>query len=697
MGKTLIEMRADLRTDLKDPAALWSDPELDRSVEKAVSDLSRFLPMEKIYEVTVDYEVAAEAFTTPAAASEDAIVADENIATISDGHTCDNLVDRVPDVPRPVAILLTDADESITAFTIIVKGTDENGSYITESFHLSGGLSQVGKKYFKTIVEVEFAHIAGNGSGDRLDVGTTNAYDSYVYLDNKPIKPNSETISGKTRDTDYIMDYANGGIKYINGGSMAAGTAYTIKYEKSQISIDLSPIKDDFIRLDRVEYAAGKVPQEFITSEIHAGVLTITGDLESQKEMTAKEHMAIYYHARHSPPSAEAPGSYPSFLDNTVILAASAYALFIEALQYEQQAVTDLASVRTELGYCGGADGISAIHALVDSALDKVDIYVIGSMADALTAAAGQYAKANVALTAITGSGIHGLATAAFGRAAALLVDTSGEIDAALIKVATYLEPIDTQNNAADVLAEIHDMEAYLRDLIVKLSDGSGALKDANTYLAEVDTTDLGQATVGAEGLLETGDDKINTVNLGSNVPENYAIYSGARVAIANARISAALGFLREAELRLATVRSYIEESAGWVRIGETFIAEASQHVAAANAAITEGSGRVAQLGGYVAEAMQRVNAGNGYVAEAEGRLGMVRAFIDEANSRIAEINNHLAEAAQYQLTAGADMALADKFRAEAIERRNEAWAIWRDPSQYIGDFSISPVRQPSQ
>ncbi|GAH00980.1 unnamed protein product, partial [marine sediment metagenome] len=37
---------------------------------------------------------------------------------------------------------------------------------------------------------------------------------------------------------------------------------------------------------------------------------------------------------------------------------------------------------------------------------------------------------------------------------------------------------------------------------------------------------------------------------------------------------------------------------------------------------------------------------------------------------------------------------LADRFRAEADERRNEVYSIWRDRKQYIGDFTAGSMRQ---
>jgi len=594
--KTIAHYRADLRLDLKCTGALWSDGELDRCLERAVADLSRFRPNEKKLELTVDAEVSAESFTTPAASDPDYFVDAEDCSDLDDGDTA-TLAHAVPDMPRPVLVTITDADTSITELIIIVKGYDVDNNYIEENFYLKDGLVQTGVKYFAQVTEVEFDEVTGEGAADVVDVGTGATAGVWVQLANKSIKWQSETVTGYTRDTDYEMDYRGGRIAMKSGTTMTDALDCTIDYTKSKIDIDISSIMEDLIRVSRVEYPVGNMPQTYALFEVFGSILTITGGFDSQSEVADAQHAAIQYQVAHSLPSASSPGSYPNFLDTSVQLAASAYALFMMALESEHQTITDLAAVRTELELTTG------VHTLADAALDK---------------------------------------------AAALLVATTGKIDAALIKVTTYLETNGTTDNAKDRLAEITDMETYLRDLITKLADGTGALADANTNLDNVLTVTLDKATTGAEPYLDTGDSLIPEINKAGRVPERYAEYALARVKIADTRINLAIGFLQEANTRLALLKSYMEESDAWRRIGETFIYEAAQHIAAANAASLE------------------------------------------ASNRIYEIDRYLAEAAQYQQLAQNNIALADRWRAEAIERRNEAWAIWKDAPQYAPMYSIS-------
>lgn len=552
--KVIGNYRADLRLDLKDSGAIWSDAELDRCVERAVADLTRFRPLEKSAEFIVDATVSAESFTTPEATDPDYFVDDMDISASVDGSTC-TLVSRTPDVPRPVKVSITDAKElgnevatSIHDLVIIVKGRDVDGNYMEEYFYLADGLVQTGKKYFAAVTEVEIDEIDNNGANDKLDVGTGTNEGVFVQLANKPIQFNSDAITGFTRYADYIMDYYNGRIAMKTGGTMVVATAYNIAYTKSKVSVDISDLTD-LIRVERVEYPVGTVPEELSTKEVWGSILTVTSvGLASQAEASDKQHVLVHYLAQHQIPGASSPGTYPSFLDWTVELAASAYALFIEALQHELAAVTAIGTATTGM---------------------------LGALANAET----------------------------------YLID-------------------NTTDDAESKLAAIATDIALLRDAIHK--DGTpdtGALFEANALLLEVSSIDLDVATVGAVAWLLEGELLINTVNLGENVPALFAEYAKAKTQIGQTRVQAALGLVQEASARLSNLRTYLEEAGAWTRISEDF----------------------------------------------------------------------LAQAVQYKAAADSDLWIADRYREEAIERRNEAWAIWSSPPQYAPQYTLAQRAQPKE
>ena len=561
MAKTIQHYLNDLRTDLKDSGAVWSDAELTRCVEKAVADYSRFNPRERQREITIDYEVDDESVTLPTTSDIDYFVAAYDLNAKTDGAVA-TMAAYVPDVPRPVRIAVTDANTSITQLVIIVKGYDEDNKYIEEFFYLEGGLIQTGQHYFSRVTEVELDEIAGNGAADLLNVGTGTDSDVWRRLAYRPIKSASLTRTGSTLDTDFEVDYAEGRIRRISDGNLVAGTAYTVDYTRSRIDIDLSTLIDDLIKVERVEYPSGSVPQNHSKFEVWGDILTVAGDMVSQAEMTDAEHLIIKYLVSHSAPSAQSSGSYPSYLDTTVQLAATAYALLIEALQYTHAAATNITNAGTAL------TAIAAIHTACDAALDKV---------------------------------------------------------------ITYLES-NTNEDAKYWLTKITTDIANLRTSI------ETALDAAASGLGEVDTTSLDKATTGAEGLLDAGDNFIDTVNDGDNVPGLYRDYSLARAQIANARLAAASQYIAEATARMANLNSYIAQAGGWMAVA------------------------------------------SGFVEEASGRLG--------------EMDRYLQEAALHQQTADINLRLAEVYRTEAFARRDEAWAIWMSPSQISPTYSLGQRRQ---
>ena len=641
MDYLVIDLKMSLDTEI-------STAEATRCIVRAVDDMSRTLPRERIYEHTWVEAVTDDSFTTPVTASDTSLVNGISISAATDGDMA-TLVTYWLDVPRPCEVTITDGDTSITRLTLIIKGTDADGVYREERFYRHGGLEQTGKVYFSSIKEIEINEISGNGAGDVLSVGYASAYDIWVQLDN-PIKPDSETIysgAAKTgtkyvKDTDYRMDYANGRIKLISGGSISENTTYYANYDRAQTAIDISTIIPELIRITKVLYPADKVPEQSVAFSIWENMLTLGSPRPgvSQEAMVDKEHIAIFYEARHAPPTDVSSGSYPEHLNQVVLIGAAGYALLIEAIQYEQQAVTDLASART-------------------------------------------------ALTSITGSGIHGLAIAALAKAAVLLTASSGKIDLALTKVALYLETYDDgasgspTDNARDVLANITDEASTLRTRIDALLSKSNdylfgdtepsALKYLDTGDAIVSAIDAttyltGTSGVAAKFYLDTGDGLINQLNDGgADVPTKYADYARAAAQIsqglrgqaetyagyASACIALFNGLVTEAQTRIANIASIIQESDAWRAIGETFI------------------------------------------AEAQTLIGQVNACATEAATHISRLDRYIAEAAQHQETANIDMLLSDRFRAEAQIRLIEFHDILKSKAEYRKRVVSVPVRQP--
>ena len=606
MAKTRLQMRADLRLDLRDSGALWSDGELNRCVERAVADLSRFLPRERVYEEVLDFTVTGETVTMPLDAVSGQIVAVEGLAnTVVDGDLA--TVDGQPDVPRPLRYLLSDADDSVTGMTIIVSGTDENDVAVEEvSSYIKGDDKLwMGKVCFKAVYSVEFDQIAGNAAPDQFELGIDAYTDVWVSLAYKPIKWGSEKdvtdvdANAIVRGTDFEIDYVQGKIKATSGGDIVAGDTVTISYTKNQTHIDLSSLAD-FIRVHRVEYPVGNIPQTFCPTELFGKLLSITGMGESEEQQALQDgkQVRVQYDAFHQSPNDYAPGTIPEFLENTILQAAGAYALFVYALKAEHQTLIDLTTARTAIAAANSA------QTALGTAMTNIKKY-LDNNTDA--------------------------------DAAGVLEDITTDIANLRTAIANALDAANT----------------YMDDVAFDLSNADSAKAE---YMGAIANYVGGGTEPDIKAYLEAGDAILNTIATGGEderTPEVYATFAqivkNALVAAheqdrrfyqqdATARTNAALGYVQEAAQRLANLRSYTEQA-------------------------------------------------NSYTAIAS-------VFAREAETRAVQVESYLREAAHSIEVAGANLSASDRFRTEALERRNEVWGIWRDRKEYIGDFASSAMLQ---
>jgi hypothetical protein len=521
-------MRADLRTDLKDSGSLWSDAELNRAIEKAVSDLSRYLPRSRLYEEVLEFGVTGESVTFPVDTDPDRIVDAQTFNGKSAGNTF--TIAAQPDVPRALTLLVTDADGSMTDWHIRIDGTDEDDMGVSEDFYFGNGLSQTGKQVFKRVHAVTLVETFGGTAvaGDVLDIGVGAYTDVWVKLANKPVKYSSDSATDAgsntlARNTDYSIDYARGMVKAVSGGDIAAGEVCTFAYTKNQTHIDLSAL-DDFIRAYRVEYPVGDIPQTFCSFELYGRYLSITGSGESEPQPTLQEHkhVRVYYDATHHPPSDFSPGTVPEFLENTVVMAAAAYALLTYSLKCEHQALVDIATARASV------ISADAVHTDIEA-----NLAVVGGYLDDGSSALGLCASLHSAIIAA--------------------------LDAASV----FLDAVATDlTNADNVRADYITTTNYV--------DG-GSEPDIKTYLA-------------------SGGNLLNTITKGGEnerTPEMYAMYARAvKDALvgafeldrqlyqqnATARTNAALAFVQEASQRIQDIQANIAEAEGYNSIAATMV-----------------------------------------------------------------------------------------------------------------------------
>jgi len=469
-----------------------------------------------------------------------------------------------------------------------------------------------------------------------------DAHGTYVSLVHKPIDYDSETVTSAdgnttyTRDTDYTMEYREGKITTISGGSMELSTEYLISYTVDKASLDISLITDA-IRIVRVEYPVGNLPQSFVDFGIWNNILYINiySDGQSQNMFEGK-HIIVYYQAECTAPTVSADGSYPSVLDEIILKGATAYALMIRGIKEQHDARTDLDSAATDMGSVSITD--------IETALDKVITYV-GNADTALSAVSTRITEALTALDKVateieqagsdTGEDMEGIS------------DILTDVDSALDEVSTQISSMGT---ALGEIAAIWTDEETYRDY-------------SNT-------------------LLTSGDDYINKVNVGDRVAEMYNLFANTQANLARLSESVRNTKLAEAETYLTSASYYV--------------AEANARFGLINSRIEMSRERVNQARGYMEEADRRINAAGGYLNQANTNLSSDNTYIAEANSRIAAQELLKNSSDGYINLANQHQSVSSRYLQEAIERRNEFWSILRDKAQYRNELSVISQRQPA-
>lgn len=352
---TLTEIISEMRLEIQESAeSVFLDTELTRAVQKTVSLMSRLIPKKAVKEKTIVIDVTAESVTLPAAASATHITNAITLNGETDGATL-SIASQIPDVARRLTVTLTDANKSVTQLTMKVKGYDENNLYIEELWtmpQLRGGTAVQGDLYFKYVTQVEVEHIgSGANAADLISVGTGNAYDSDVLLANKGIKWNSETVTSSpagttyVRDTDYRINYLTGGIRYINGGSMAAGGTYLVTYKLDSHILDMGSLlpKEAYIKLERVEYPVGDDPPTFPTFDPLGEDLLLVKSKDTP--LTGGYHIRVHYLKPWTAPGSDSNGDYPEHLNNAIIIGAVGQVLIFKAETYVQSAIDALSAL----------------------------------------------------------------------------------------------------------------------------------------------------------------------------------------------------------------------------------------------------------------------------------------------------------------------------------------------------------------
>jgi len=330
---------------------------------------------------------------------------------------------------------------------------------------------------------------------------------------------------------------------------------------KDKVSLDISTLAG-LIRVRRIEYPTGQVPQSFCQYDIFGDYLYIVGMGEGsgQESLSIGQKLRIYYDTYHTIPTPTAAGSIPPFLEDTVLQAAAAYSLFQRAVKLGHVVKEDIDAARSALG-------------AASTALNKVATYLENNT--------GEDAKGW--LTKIT-TDIASLRTA---------------ITTSLDALNTYLDAVAGDATAADGIRN-----SYIGT--VNYVDGASA-PSIKKYLTDA-ATSLANVNAGGEG-----QEVPNTYRSFSQTTRDGLVAAHERdreflAGNATLRTNAAMIYAQESAQRLSNLRSYIEQAEAWGRIASGFVAEAQQRIADAAQYISVISGGLALMERIHNEATDRRN-----------------------------------------------------------------------------------------
>lgn len=697
---TQTNILAAARLELSDPAAAWSDNELIRCIDQVTGDISRLLPLESVYELTVDAEVTDEAWTSSLGVAVSLtykpLKFNSELVTDSTGATT----------------YLRDSDYTMDyhAGTITALATgdipDSTGCLI--SYSKSRIAIDISSLSAFQVLKVEWpaSDVPQNDCGFVV-------FDDILWVTSSAGKSQAEFS-----DSQHIRVYYTGP-HTAPGASRGTYPAF----------------------LDEV-VVKGVVAYALFIKHRENNLAAVTAEDAAATALALAEYTAAL----------TAIGTHAGNAGTAAAAASTAIASL----------TTDLAAVSTSLDRVstlttGATDSVKAqltLAAAEFAAADAAAVLAATGTSDALSAlsTAGLETSMKTLLTLDQADTDLTLAKTDLTNAAS-----------ALAKVATYMDSSDTTLTAKAALKDILDLTLHaltaaaldkvptILDLLHKTDASTGDLKNAESVWTDEVKHILTAASIpNAEDLLETGDDLINAVNLGDQAAAEYRQYADVTLKMAalwadkrkdflteaEHHANEAAGYVNEASARLGEIDRLVSEALAWGDMVKNFIGEAGSRIDSASRRIAQSESRASLAGvinnslairleaarAKVAEAEAYINSGVGYVQAASQYAAAAQSAVAEGSVRVdkvrvqVEVSRAYSEsAAQYaaasasyarqaemhavKITAWMNLAgqrnnTADRFLADARDRHADYWTVLSDRIQMMRRRAQSSTRQ---
>jgi len=462
-----------------------------------------------------------------------------------------------------------------------------------------------------------------------------------------PIKKGSVAITGKVEDTDYRVNHLTGVVTEIS--SNLTDGAYTVSYELDSGMLDISDILSDYIKIEKVEYPVGDNPPTYLTFDLYGDFLVVRG----AGSFADDDRLRIIYLTRWTAPTITAEGTYPTHLDNAIIIGSSGHALMFKAEKYVQLAADAVVDIDTELttmaAYTLTAPSLTAPTAPTLGSPTAPTAPTLGDptppTAPTLgnpTAPTAPTLSAPTAPTAPTISDIT-------APTAPTLTDVSApgtySVDAL---AAPTLPTAPTAPTAISLATAFEDAETAI-DLV------GGATFDA----ASTEITD-------SKAMIDAGIILINAATRGDDVAGIYAEYADILMGGAQVRVNESIARLRQVEITLdnygKAVASYGSDVNSYAQTMSGTIGKYREQI---NAEMVEVQNYAAQVEAYRQELYEESLKVDKYQQE-------VAAYQADINEESMKIGKYQQEVNSYQVETIAEQQKIDKFNAEVSLYRSE-------------------------
>lgn len=392
----------------------------------------------------------------------------------------------------------------------------------------------------------------------------------------------------------------------------------TIATVAASADIDISTLTSR-VSVDKVEFPVGETPKLFAKFKVYQDTLTLE---DTEGDGT---NCYIYW------------GKLHTLAATSTIQAQHEYLIALGACAYALESYADHTL----------AEKVQLALEAAKTELDKVS---------------GQVTDAETALT--TAAAVDSAIQTELTNAAAVATDIATQIASAVAELAlagnAADDAIKTGAGSIDEATsnEITSAKARITEAVANLTSGNTALGNIATPISNANTAigNISARITQAITDLTTGDDLINTVNVGGDVARAWAEY-------AQREVENALGYNRQGDGYLHVAEDYVKQADGYFTEATRNLDGASGYFAAAGLllgkrnAYIDASGRYTQEAqGFLTAASELNNKRLAYLQAASelnkkrlGYLDAARQYITSTYSFIQEAGQHQRDAGQYQ------------------------------------------------